>query len=284
MQTTSEQKKGIVGTVIFHLLLMLALFLLVLRTPLPLPGEQGVEIRMGNSDEGTYSEYFDQSSVSSPVSTPSSQAQEEEIVTQSEEETVAIETQTKPQPQQKPQDQPITNPDPNPEPKSDPKPTVDPRALYPGSNTNTSGGGTGSSGDYGRPDGTSPTGDLTGGGQGSGQGSGSGTGQGSGSGDGQGRDYFLNNREVKYLKKPSYNSGESGRVVVEIRVDRDGNVVSARAGARVPEPHNMGTTTSDPNLLQQAKEAALQSKFSKDDRAAEQQTGYIVYNFIKQGE
>jgi hypothetical protein len=279
MQTTSEQKKGIVGTIIFHLLLMIMLLFLALRTPLPLPGEEGVEIRMGNSDEGTFSEYVEQISSSSVPVTPSSQAQEE-IVTQSEEETVAIETSTKPQSQSKPEEKPITKPD----PKPDPKPTVDPRALYPGSNTNTSGGGTGISGDYGRPDGTSTTGDLTGGGQGSGQGSGTGVGQGSGSGTGQGHDYFLRGREIKSLKKPAYNSGEQGRVVVEIRVDRDGNVVSARAGARVPEPHNMGTTTSDPNLLQQAKEAALQSKFSKDDKATEQQIGYIVYNFVKQGE
>ena len=281
MQTTSEQKKGVIGTIIVHLLLVLMLLFLALRTPLPLPGEEGVEIRMGNSDEGTFSEYVDQISASSAASTTLS-SQAEEIVTQSDEETVAIETSPKPQPQPTREEPIITET--KPEPKPEPKPTVDPRAIYPGTNTSTSGGGTGTTGDYGRPDGTSTTGDLTGGGQGGGQGSGSGTGQGSGSGTGQGRDYFLSGREVKSLKKPSYNSGEQGRVVVEIRVDRDGNVVSARAGARVPSPHNIGSTTSDPNLLQQAKDAALQSKFSKDDKAAEQQVGYIVYNFVKQGE
>jgi hypothetical protein len=212
----------------------------------------------------------------------SSQAQEE-IVTQSEEETIAIETSTKPQSQPKPEEKPITKPEPKSDPKPDPKPTVDPRALYPGSNTTTSGGGTGTTGDYGRPDGTSTTGDLTGGGQGSGQGSGSGTGQGSGFGQGQGHDYFLRGREIKSLKKPSYNSVEQGRVVVEISVDKNGNVVKARAGAKVPDT-NLGTTTSDPNLWKQAEEAALQSKFSKDDKATEQQKGYIVYNFVKQGE
>jgi hypothetical protein len=212
---------------------------------------------------------------------------EEKIVTQSEEETIALETSKKTQTQQRQEESVVTEtkpepkPETKPEPKPETKPTVDPRAIYLGT---TSGGGTGTSGDYGRPDGTSTTGGLTGGGQGSGQGSGSGTGQGSGSGTGQGRDYFLSGREVKSLKKPAYNSGEQGRVVVEIRVDRAGNVVSARAGAKVPPPHNIGSTTSDPNPLQQAKEAALQSKFSKDDKATEQQIGYIVYNFVKQGE
>jgi hypothetical protein len=277
MQTTSEKKKGIVGTIIFHLLLVLMLIFLALRTPLPLPGEEGVEIRMGNSDEGTFSENIDQISASAATTTPQSSA-EEEIVTQSEEETIALETSnTKPETSKPETPKPET---PKPEP---PKPVVDPRALYPGTNSNSSGGGTGTSGDYGRPDGTGTTGGLTGGGQGSGQGSGSGTGQGSGFGGGQGRDYFLSGREVKSLQKPSYNSGEQGRVVVEIFVDKDGNVVRARAGAKVPDT-NLGTTISDQNLWKQAEEAALKSKFSKDDKATEQQRGYIVYNFVKQGE
>jgi outer membrane biosynthesis protein TonB len=282
MQTTSEQKKGIAGTIIFHLLLVIAFLFLALRTPLPLPGDEGVEIRMGDSDEGTFSENIGQISASTPATTSSSQA-EEEIVTQTEEETVAIETSKKPEIQQKkPEEKPVTET--KPEPKPEPKPTVDPRALYTGNNTTTSGGGTGTSGDYGRPDGTSTMGGLTGGGQGDGQGSGYGDGQGgSGSGSGQGRDYFLRGREIKSLKKPAYNSGEQGRVVVEIFVDKEGNVTKARAGAKVPDS-NIGTTTSDPTLWKQAEDAALQSKFSKDDKATEQQRGYIVYNFVKQGE
>ena len=270
MQTSTEQKKGIAGTVIFHLLLVLMLFFLVLRTPLPLPEEEGVEIRMGNSDEGTFSENISQNATAAATS-PSRPSAEEEIATQTQEETIAVETSTKPQHQQQPQQQQQTVA----ETKPDPQPTVDPRAIYPGTNTNTSGGGTGTSGDYGRPDGTSTTGGLTGGGQGAGQGSGSGT--------GQGRDYFLRGREIKSLHKPSYNSNEQGRVVVEIFVDKKGNVTKARAGAKVPDTQ-IGTTTSDPNLWKQAEQAAMQSKFSTDDKATEQQRGYIVYNFVKQGE
>jgi outer membrane biosynthesis protein TonB len=280
MHTTPEQKRGVAGTIIFHLLLLLMLFFLALRTPLPLPGEEGVEIRMGNSDEGTFSENIDQ--ISASAATPTSQpAAEEEIVTQSDEETIALETSTKPE--TRPNTETPKPETPKPEPKPEPKPVVDQRALYPGNNSTSSGGGTGTSGDYGRPDGTSNTGGLTGGGQGSGQGSGSGTGQGSGSGSGQGRDYFLNGREIKSLQKPAYNSSEQGRVVVEVFVDKNGNVVKARAGAKVPDT-NLGTTISDQNLWKQAETAALQSKFSKDDKAAEQQKGYIVYNFVKQGQ
>lgn len=282
MRTTPEQNKGIAATIMFHFLLMLLLFFLALRTPLPLPGEEGVEIRMGNSDEGTFSENIEHVSASSST-TPASPSSAEEIVTQTEEETIALETSTKPQPHQKPEEKPETKPEtkPQPEVKPDPKPAVDPRALYPGNNAASSGGGTGTSGDYGRPDGTSTTGGLTGGGQGSGQGSGS------GSGSGAGGSWTLRGRDIKLLKEPSYNSGEQGHVAVKIRVDKNGNVVEATAGTFLQKNNpdlntDLKTTITDKNLWKQAEEAALQSKFSPDDKATERQTGYIVYHFVKQ--
>jgi len=282
MRITPEQKKGAAITIIIHLLLVLMLPFLALRTPFPLSGEEGVEVRMGDSDEGTFSENIDQLSVYAATAMPRPSAkEEEEIVTQTQEETVAVETSKKSQTQQKREEKSETQ---NPKPETqNPAPVVDPRALYTGDNTTSSGGGTGTSGNYGRPDGTSTTGGLTGGGSGNGSGSGSGNGQGSGFGNRQGHDYFLKGREIKLLQKPSYNSGEQGRVVVEISVDKDGNVVKARAGAKVPDT-NLGTTISDQSLWKQAEEAALKSKFSKNDKATEQQKGYIVYNFVKQGE
>ncbi len=144
MKITREQKKGIIGTVIVHLAVIFMLFLLVLRTPLPLPGEEGVEIRMGNSDEGAFSENIGAISASAPVASPQS-LDEDEVVTQSEEETVAIETKPIRNPQQ---EQPETKS--NPEPKPDPEPVVDPRAMYTGSSASSPGGGTGNSGDFGR--------------------------------------------------------------------------------------------------------------------------------------
>jgi len=274
MQTTPEQRKGIAGTILVHLLLaVLMLYVLVLRTPLPLPGEEGVEIRMGNSDEGTFSEYIGQTATSAATSTPQSSA-EEAIATQSDEETVAIEAPTKPQPQPNP------NPQSTPETKPDPQPTADPRASYQGPNTTPSGGGTGTSGDYGRPDGNSATGGIDGN---------PGSGQGGGGGNGQGHNFFLKGRGNISLSKPSYNSEQAGCVVVEIFVDKNGNVTKARAGVTVlkkDDPNidrDLKTTVTDLNLLKQAEQAALQSKFSKNDAAAEQQKGYIVYNFVKQG-
>lgn len=72
---------------------------------------------------------------------------------------------------------------------------------------------------------------------------------------------------------PEYNSESEGKVVVEIRVDRKGNVVSA-------SPGKAGTSTNDPILREAAKNAALKTKFNSDPNAAEIQVGTITYTFI----
>jgi len=52
MAIDSDKRKGIIGTIMFHLMLLIALFFLALRTPLPLPGEEGVEVDLGYSNTG----------------------------------------------------------------------------------------------------------------------------------------------------------------------------------------------------------------------------------------
>ena len=64
-------------------------------------------------------------------------------------------------------------------------------------------------------------------------------------------------------------------MVVTIKVDRKGNVISAVPGAK-------GTNVSDQSLWNLAKDAALRSRFSADPDAAEFQVGTITYNFIRQ--
>lgn len=48
----SEKKKGIIGTVIFHVILLILLLVLGFFTPLPLPGEEGILVNFGNSENG----------------------------------------------------------------------------------------------------------------------------------------------------------------------------------------------------------------------------------------
>ena len=94
-----------------------------------------------------------------------------------------------------------------------------------------------------------------------------------GNGGGNGINFNLAGRSFGSTPpKPEYNSKSEGKVVVEIRVDRSGKVISA-------SPGKAGTTTNDPVLREAAKAAALKAKFNSDPNAAEIQVGTITYIF-----
>ncbi|MCK3684960.1 cell envelope integrity protein TolA [Maribellus sp. YY47] len=48
----SERKKGIIGTIVFHVIVLLLMIFLGFFTPLPLPGEEGILVNFGNSENG----------------------------------------------------------------------------------------------------------------------------------------------------------------------------------------------------------------------------------------
>ena len=52
MEYIREHKRGIIGTTIFHLIVLLLLLLLGFFTPLPLPGEEGILVNFGTSENG----------------------------------------------------------------------------------------------------------------------------------------------------------------------------------------------------------------------------------------
>jgi hypothetical protein len=119
----------------------------------------------------------------------------------------------------------------------------------------------------------------TGGGSGQGTGQGSGTGAGNNGGGGSGTDltgsgtsFSLAGRTAKSLPLPATSTSDVGTIVVEIIVDRAGNVLRARAGVK-------GTTISNSTILKQCENAARTSKFSSKADAAEEQRGTITYIF-----
>jgi hypothetical protein len=116
------------------------------------------------------------------------------------------------------------------------------------------------------------TGGGNGKGNGIGNGSGYGAGSGGGSGNGIGGGYSLGNRRAISKPAPKYTCNEEGKVVVEVSVDRNGKTVSAIAGIK-------GTTNTAKCLLEQAKSAALNTKWDASSDAPEKQVGKIVYNF-----
>jgi hypothetical protein len=148
-------------------------------------------------------------------------------------------------------------------------------------NTGKNGGGIGDNkeaGQNGSPDGdpfkngTGGTGGGEGGGDGSGKGPGNGPGNGPGFGGGKSSISLAGRTVVKPLKLPS-DTKEEGKVVVDITVDSEGNVIEAI-------PNGRGTTTSSSNLKTKAKQAAMALKFNVDGKFEEQKgTVTIVFAF-----
>lgn len=142
-------------------------------------------------------------------------------------------------------------------PGNEGKPTGNPNALFNG------GGGTGPG-----------EGGGIGGGKGPGNGPGEGPGEGPGkNGNGGGIRFSLTDRVGKSLPKPCYNSTAQGKVVVDVGVNENGDVISTKIGR--------GTTVTDQSLQKCALAAAKSSKFSAKSDAAEQQFGTITYVFVK---
>lgn len=264
-----DRDRALLGTFLFHALLLLCFLLFGLSTPLPLPEEHGVIVALGYFDDGrgeTQPLTSTPPVQQSPPATPPSQ-EPEQVVTQATQESVALpETESD---QEIESDTPdFQDYDTTPElieveeeqPEAEPEPVVDPRALFPGRDQQTTDrqdmGDTSEEGTHGAPEGsvnaTEPT----------------------GFGPGEGIEFSLIGRSANYLPIPDYTTLATGRVVVQITVNREGQVIRASAGAR-------GTTTTDRTLHRNAEEAARKARFDLKADAPEEQTGTITYNFIR---
>lgn len=252
-------------------------------------GGGGVTVNFGNSDFGSGADFrnevldVSQKAQRTPVAAP----QEDEVVASDLAEAPAV-VNTKPVKKEPSKEDSKPKPEPV---KATPKPskaTDDAlSSLLNGSNKGGDGddnragnkgqlgGDRNSSGYYG----SGGSGGGTGGGNGSGNGTGTGPGSGSGSGGGNGAgvgtgngNYKLAGRKVLTKPAPRYTCNEQGTVVVEISVDKDGRVIAASPGAR-------GTTNAAKCLLDQAKVAAMNTKFDSSASAPDKQVGTIVYRF-----
>ncbi|QYS86112.1 hypothetical protein JJC03_14110 [Flavobacterium oreochromis] len=82
----------------------------------------------------------------------------------------------------------------------------------------------------------------------------------------------LAKRKIILKPNPEYNCNEQGKIVVEITVDKDGNVIKAYVGAK-------GSTNFSKCLLEASKEAALKTKYEPLKNENINQIGYLTYNF-----
>lgn len=87
--------------------------------------------------------------------------------------------------------------------------------------------------------------------------------------------YSLKNRHKLILPIPVFKCEESGRVRVEITVNPNGKVIKAKIIQRESD-------TSDENLHDAALDAAYRSRFNIDNTSPVKQIGSITFNFIRQ--
>ncbi len=266
-----RSKRGIVGTTLFHGIILLIVVFLGFMVPDPPPEEEGILINFGTEETGSGDEEPMYSEV--PEETPAApreaavtEESPDEILAQDFEEAPAVEPRKEVK-QEEAKESPAEET--RPEVKETPPPPVeeprkvDERALYHGrANTDESSGNEGitqGEGNQGSISG-SPDSDNYLNGLSSGRG---------------GIDFSLAGRNPESLPKPEYNVQEAGKVVVKIRVNREGLVTYAEAGAP-------GTNTLNKELLEAARKAALKARFNPSADAAFTQQGTITYHFVLQ--
>lgn len=283
-----NRKKSFAMTTGLFLLLFLLFFYLKFSNEINLPELEGgggggeVAVNFGDSDVGSGDNFQSVEKVlSAPKQTQPTASNEKEIVVSENDDAPAIAEVKKPaeKPKKIEVEKPIVKVVPKPS-----KSTSDALSnLLNGSNKSGDGDDK-EAGNKGKANGDKNasgynggggTGTGSGGGNGSGQGLGTGSGYGNGSGSGTGNgngNYQLGNRKALNKPQPNYICDEQGIVVVQIAVDKSGRVITANPGIR-------GTTNAAKCLLDQAKIAALNTKWQSDDAAPEKQVGKIIYNF-----
>ncbi|MCK4698824.1 MAG: TonB family protein [Bacteroidales bacterium] len=291
-----KHKRGITGTLIFHLGLVILFIFSGLITPLPLPEEEGILINFGTSYEGEgfiepsatlQTQAVEQAEPIPSETTIQPGKTEEEILTQDLEEAPVVESKAleeerkreeelerqrlekiererleelERQRQEELERQRIIEEQKRIQEITDRTRNALSNTLNNADNTATGEGETTGQGNQG-----SETGSVNSDNHSSGI---------SGLGD-KGISFSLEGRTPQSLPKPEYNYQAEGIVVVEVTVNQNGNVTKATAGVK-------GSTTLDNNLLKAAQKAALAAKFDRKPNAAAFQKGTITYHFLLQ--
>lgn len=88
-------------------------------------------------------------------------------------------------------------------------------------------------------------------------------------------DFRLNGRNLVGRPTVEWDGNETGYVAVNIKVDRNGKVVSATHSLR-------GSTINNPGAVRIARDAAMQIKYNASQDAPEEQFGTIRFYFKPQ--
>lgn len=288
MNDQFESRKNIKAsgytTLICILLAIIFLFVKWTLPTLPIPPvEEGIEVNLGNSNQGLGEDQpylpgkpapADQQDYTPPkASVAENQAVKDVETDEKDPEAPAIVKPVVPKPiaTKIPDKEIVKKRIDNPQPVANPVPPAPkPKAVFRGVNGSGTGGNesdsykkggnqgiAGSKGDQGQPGGNPNAGNYTGGGRGN-----SGVAIKSG----------LAGRNIVrvFLYEGDFN--ENAKVAVDIRIDNAGNVISATYQPR-------GSTTSDAYFKEKAIEIVRKSKFNSLSTAPEEQTGTVQVNF-----
>lgn len=259
---SKDRITGIVGTLLFHTVLLVLLCLLVMAAP-PRQEESGVPVVLGNVEDAfgselamTDVEIIPQPEVSQQLPSSDDVSQEEPLLTQDIEESIAVpakkdtksakELEAERRAAEEAERKRIEK---ETKAKAD---NLIAGAFGKGNSMSSKGNSSDGEGTQGSKDGNSSAGKTTGVG---------GTGV-----------FDLNGRSLSPagLPKPHYNVQEEGRVVVTITVNPQGNVVKASINSR--------TNTSSPALRKAALDAAKKATFNAVSQLDDQE-GTITYYF-----
>jgi len=307
MTLSNSERTGLIATVLFHTAVLLLLLYMGFVVPYPPPQEEGFLIDFGNSDTGLGLEEPSAASapevvaaakkvvpaakpINRPQKTPKVEDKgDEDLLTQDYEKTVAVNSRAK----KKVRDEKKAKLDEEQRIKAREEQQQRAEALelqrqeaeenriaqektakigainsraknaFGGGKTDNGSQSTGQGNTYGR------------GNQGSPDGTPGAKQYGLGGGAGKGISFSLSGRNARSLPKPNFPGNESGTVVVEVTVDKNGKVTTASPGFK-------GSNTVNPDLLEAAKKAALAASFNTDANAPAFQKGTITYHFILQ--
>lgn len=273
MKFNKDDLYSLLGSVGFHLLILLVLSLTILSTVVP-EEDSGVLVNFGNVDEaaGTFEPLNTgqepmEETTPPPPPTPAVETAKEELVTQDVEESVALaEAKKKKEEQRKKEEAIKREQDRIQKEKLEQQRLADAQRQKELAIKNKVAGAFGAGSAAGSSQGSGETGS---GNQGSPFGN---SDHGANSGVGGNGSYSLNGRSIGAggLPRPEYLGQDVGRIVINITVDPKGNVIFAEIGK--------GTNIDNASMRKSALEAAKRAKFNSIS-GSNNQSGSITYRY-----
>jgi len=258
--------------IILAVIMALCYFIVFNSPPKPDEGVGGIMVNYGTSDEGMGNDYTstEQPSVAEKANhtppakvTPAPPTEQKtvtdnsdkKILTQTNEDAPEVAANSK-----KPSPTVATQPT-----KKIPKEVVNQSALYTGKKSTGTGAGDGNTntpGNQGKPNGSTLTNNYNGTGQGTG---------GNGPGAGNGGNLIMAQRS--FVNRPTVSDANrsTGKVVIDIHVDKNGNIIYAEAGR--------GTTIVDNGLIERCINAVRNAKVNALSTAPDTQQGQVTFVF-----